>query len=315
MWCHPDDPQTHLRDAYLNIDQVLDRVTYSGPNVLQSAMGDVEGHQLLAHLMYEDPSELMVLEIEQDGTVHADKHESPYNLKLPLALQATATVGDSCWGDEDAGMTHAWLRFDHGLAKRGTEEKRCFARNLFLNLFGFKALTTHGVGDGPHGSGRQRWEKAGRIWQVRSQMPVLPALSPPPGISLPLKSTRDVPGKPTKKRRTQEAAKKKTTSAMTPQERTTQTQAPAVSKGAALPASSSMEQPLAQSLPQAAEEPQQEHGLPLAPLPRADAPSTSDVPEESPASSSLEQTLAQSLPHAAEEPQHHVDDVCPHVSA
>jgi len=233
--------------------------------------------------MYQDPSELMVMKKNgHDGTVRADRNLSPYNLKLPLALQATVTVGLTQFGDE-AGMTHAWLRFDRGLAKKGTEEKRCFALNLFLNLFGFKALTPHGVGDGPHGS-------------------VLAALSPPPGISLPLMPTLDVEGKPTKEATRSVDAMQSAVlagegtefmNAIVATENdagfaaaladTTQTQAPAVSKGAALPASSSMEQPLAQSLPQAAEEPQQERGLPLAPVPLADAPSTSDVPEELPA--------------------------------
>ena len=60
LFYHPPDPQTrlprqvdlYLRDGYLNIDQVLDRVTFSSPNVLQSAIGDVEGHPLLATLLY-----------------------------------------------------------------------------------------------------------------------------------------------------------------------------------------------------------------------------------------------------------------------
>ena len=69
LWYHTDDPQTllprqvdlYLRKGYTNIDEVQYRVTYSGPNVLQSATGDVEGHPLLDHLMYQDPSELMVM--------------------------------------------------------------------------------------------------------------------------------------------------------------------------------------------------------------------------------------------------------------
>ena len=196
--------------------------------------------------------------IEQDGTVHEDNHESPYNLKLSLALQATATVGYSCWGDEDVGMTHAWLRFDHGLAKRGSEEKRCFALNLFLNLFGFKAITSHGVGDGPHWPGKQVWENVDRIWRVKSQMTALP--DGPLGQELPALSL--LPPKP--ERAVPEVLPKATR---------------AVPKDAALPASSSIEQPLAPSLPQATEEPQQERGLPLAPLQLADAPSRLDVPE------------------------------------
>jgi len=349
LWFHPDDEQNglprqvdlYLRKGHTDIDVVLDRV---------------QEHPLLSQCRYAgDPSELMLAKPE-------GKHLSAYNLKLPLAMQANATVGYSRHGDENVEMTHAWLRFDKGLTKFGCEEKRHFAVNLFLNIFGFKAITSHGVGDGPHGpvpppEKPRKWVYSShKVWKEKSPMPALPASKPPPPADPPLppQPTRDTPGKHTSRKRTTQlplAPVPEPSTSDVPEELPASPPPPKPlpppvespmpvlpasppadsdppppprptrnvpgefeSKRAALPASFSplapvplaalstsdvpeelsppppkpLEQPLAQSLPQAAEEPQQEHGLPLAPLPRADAPSTSDVPEESPASSSLE---------------------------